>query len=251
VLSRDVAGASARVRKIRARHRHSAVHKSPGDARPCATCQRAELGFHGMMLCGARCGNRRTRFNTTADSGTIVEPLRWPAPTQTTLSGANPGPLQGEPGFAFAPQSDSALGCLLLSLLEHPSQLVIEFPICIEIPGDEGSHHVSFERSDFLSVRARMNLDPLPRLGWGCSVPHGKCLRRGYGKAMDSLSHWIPLWLGLGAASTIGVAPSGRRRAMPEGSRSAAQPRAGDGGAQAEVKGGNDERSYLGSSIIL
>ena len=55
-----------------------------------------------MMLCGARCGNRRTRFNTTADSGTIIEPLRWPAPTQTTLSG-DPGPLQGEPGFAFAP----------------------------------------------------------------------------------------------------------------------------------------------------
>jgi len=58
-----------------------------------------------MMLCGARCGNRRTRFNTTADSGTIVEPLRWPAPTQTTLSGANPGPLQGEPGFAFRQMS--------------------------------------------------------------------------------------------------------------------------------------------------
>src|SRR5262249_16808903 len=87
-------------------------------------------------------------------------------------------------------ESDSAFGGLLLSLLEHPSQLVIESPICIEIPGDEGSHHVSFERSDFLSVRARMNLDPLPRLGWGCSVPgrsvrHGKCLRHGYGKAMD------------------------------------------------------------------
>src|SRR5262245_22076044 len=43
-------------------------------------------------------------------------------------------------------------------------------------------------------------------------------------------------WLGLGPASAIGVAPSGRRRAMPEGSRSAAQPRAGHGGAQAEVK---------------
>src|SRR5262249_25536337 len=231
VLSRDVAGASARVRKIRARHRHSAVHKSPGDARPCATCQRAELGFHGMMLCGARCGNRRTRFNTTADSGTIVEPLRWPAPTQTTLSGANPGPLQGEPGFAFAPQSDSAFGCLLLSLLEHPSQLVIESPICIEIPGDEGSHHVSFERSDFLSVRARMNLDPLPRLGWGCSVPgrsvrHGKCLRHGYGKAMDNLSHWM------GGEHDW----RRRRRAIPECSHSAAQPGAGDGGTQAEME---------------
>src|SRR5262249_36402796 len=147
-----------------------------------------------------------------------------------------------EPGFAFVPQSDSAFGCLLLSLLEHPSQLVIESPICIEIPGDEGSHHVSFERSDFLSVRARMNLDPLPRLGWGCSVPgrsvrHGKCLRHGYGKAMDSLSHWIPLWLGLGAASAIGVAPSGRRGAIPEGRHSAAQPGTGDGGIQAAVIG--------------
>ena len=103
------------------------------------------------------------------------------------------------------PPSDSAFGCLLLALLEHPSQLVIESPICIEIPDDEGSDHVSFERSDFLSVRARMNLDPLPRLGLGCSVPgrsvrHGKCLRHGYGKAMDSLSHWMPslAWVGGG-----------------------------------------------------
>src|SRR5262249_24361983 len=76
--------------------------------------------------------------------------------------------------------SRSAFVCLLLSLLEHPSQLVIESPICIEIPGDEGSHHVSFERSDFLSVRAGVNLDPLPRLvsAPGRSVRHGKCLRQ-------------------------------------------------------------------------
>src|SRR5262249_24779967 len=70
--------------------------------------------------------------------------------------------------------------CLLLSLLEHPSQLVIESPIGIEIPGNEGSHHVSLERSDFLSVRARMNLDPLPRMvsAAGRSVRHGKCPRQ-------------------------------------------------------------------------
>jgi hypothetical protein len=78
-----------------------------------------------------------------------------------------------EPGFAFAPQSDSAFVCLLLSLLEHPSELVIESPICIEIPGDEGSHHVSLERSDFLSVRARTAL----ATGWPSLYAASKVLR--------------------------------------------------------------------------
>src|SRR5262249_34293482 len=38
------------------------------------------------------------------------------------------------------------------------------------------------------------------------------------------------IWFGLGAASAIGVASSGRRRAISQGAHSPAQPGAGDGG---------------------